>query len=268
MNKNTYISVVVYLHNNEKIVGEYLIRISKFLKENFKLYEIIVVNNNSSDRTVNKIIDLKDTLDNIIIVSLCRMFPINNAMISGLEMSKGDYIFEIENIKNINKFTIIKNMLDSSTKYGYDIIQAFNKKMNYCIKKHSIRLLSRRVLYATSNANQYAYKKRMFQYSGYERANIIYDENTEYIGNVVSNNELNLFIRITKLTYIIPIGFLLASLMLYILGNNKNLMILAKISLIFNFFIMIWLFSYGKKIHEMIHYNKKLYAVREVIRLK
>ena len=53
--EKNFISVVVYVHNNEDNIINFLEKINNKLDENFENYEIICVNDKSSDNSVQEI---------------------------------------------------------------------------------------------------------------------------------------------------------------------------------------------------------------------
>ena len=53
--EKNFISAVVYLYNNEKEVAGFLDTVNTLLKENFEKYEIVCVNDCSTDNTVKAV---------------------------------------------------------------------------------------------------------------------------------------------------------------------------------------------------------------------
>ena len=58
MKNKVYISTVVYLHNDEEIVCKALKDITDFLDKHFEHFEVICVDDCSSDRTLENVLDL------------------------------------------------------------------------------------------------------------------------------------------------------------------------------------------------------------------
>jgi glycosyltransferase involved in cell wall biosynthesis len=90
--EENYISVVVIARNDENIADFKIAEIYKTLKNNFKYFEIIVVDNNSDDRT-------QDVLNKIqvpiTVVNLSKRHNTQQALTAGVEIAIGDYIVEI-----------------------------------------------------------------------------------------------------------------------------------------------------------------------------
>jgi dolichol-phosphate mannosyltransferase len=88
------ISIVIPVFNNElsiKLLGIKLASISENLKKNNKKIEIIFVDDDSSDNSVNEIINLKKNYNNIKIIKLLKNYGSNNAIQVGLKNSSGNY---------------------------------------------------------------------------------------------------------------------------------------------------------------------------------
>ena len=89
------ISIVIPVFNNEpsiKLLGIKLATISENLKKNNKKIEIIFVDDDSSDNSVNEILNLKKNYNNIKIIKLLKNYGSNNAIQVGLKNSSGNYV--------------------------------------------------------------------------------------------------------------------------------------------------------------------------------
>jgi dolichyl-phosphate beta-glucosyltransferase len=91
MNSNINISIVVPVYNEEKRLGKNLIKIIKFCKFNFKNYEIIVVDDGSTDNTI-KICERYNKEDNLIILKNEKNKGKGFSVNKGVLKSKGDVI--------------------------------------------------------------------------------------------------------------------------------------------------------------------------------
>jgi dolichyl-phosphate beta-glucosyltransferase len=94
MTKNIYLSVVVPLYNEESIVESKLQKILIYLSRKKFTWEIVFVNDGSSDRTLTIISKLaRQKKNNILVVSL----PVNKgkgaAVREGVKKASGDFIF-------------------------------------------------------------------------------------------------------------------------------------------------------------------------------
>ncbi len=86
----TSISLVVPVFNEEEAVTIFLARMRPILDELDEAVEIIFVNDGSSDRTVDKLLSLRETDPRISIIDLSRNFGKEAALTAGLTEIEGD----------------------------------------------------------------------------------------------------------------------------------------------------------------------------------
>lgn len=93
-----FLSAVVYTHNNEATVKEFLKAINGILKTNFERYEIICVNDCSTDDTVKAINGFCDeeNVRSLTLVNTSFFQGTENAMIAGCDVAIGDFVFEFD----------------------------------------------------------------------------------------------------------------------------------------------------------------------------
>ncbi len=90
------ISVVTTSYNSSKHINEFIERIrSIFEKKSFE-YEIIIVDDGSSDNSLNIIKNSQLSFGNIILIELSRNFGHHPAIHCGLEHASGDFIYLID----------------------------------------------------------------------------------------------------------------------------------------------------------------------------
>lgn len=105
------LSVIIPAYNEEKRLGDSLIRISQYLEKRYKEYEIIVVNDGSSDRTRQIAEGLKRQIQNLRIISNSKNMGKGYSVKRAILSSKGDIILftdadlstpigELEKLKN------------------------------------------------------------------------------------------------------------------------------------------------------------------------
>ena len=104
------LSVVTSVYKNKETLEDFLINLSEEISTiGIKDYEIIFVIDGSPDSSLEKLISLKDRFKNIVIINLSKNFGHHPALLTGIQESKGEFIFVIdcdleENPKNISKF--------------------------------------------------------------------------------------------------------------------------------------------------------------------
>ena len=88
-----HLSVVTSTYNSSKHINEFIKRISDIFLGINDAYELIIVDDGSSDNTINKIKECQLVKENITLIELARNFGHHQAIKCGLEHSKGDLIF-------------------------------------------------------------------------------------------------------------------------------------------------------------------------------
>ncbi|MFN6943712.1 MAG: glycosyltransferase [Cytophagaceae bacterium] len=89
---NHYISVVVPLYNDSDIIEDYIQEVNKIIQDNYIHYEIILVDNGSTDNTRIVINSLLKTYPCIKYTRLSRYFGTEIAISAGLDGAIGDFI--------------------------------------------------------------------------------------------------------------------------------------------------------------------------------
>jgi len=90
------ITILIPVYNEEKVIGKTLERLSKFAKRKYDRYEILLVDDGSSDRTVRIVSDYSKTDRNIRIVRHENNRGIGAALKTGLKESRGDTIITMD----------------------------------------------------------------------------------------------------------------------------------------------------------------------------
>ncbi|MDX1285550.1 MAG: glycosyltransferase family 2 protein, partial [Draconibacterium sp.] len=86
------ISVVIPLYNEGTLVTRLLSEVSKNLQAIGEAFEIVCVDDGSSDDTLNKLLEFRSKNKELKVVSLSRNFGLQPALTAGLEYAKGDYV--------------------------------------------------------------------------------------------------------------------------------------------------------------------------------
>ena len=86
------LSVVVPCYNEKDSLEEFYDSLTKKIKEEKISYELVMVDDGSSDDTLNILKSLADKDKNVKVISFSRNFGKESAMLAGLENTKGDYI--------------------------------------------------------------------------------------------------------------------------------------------------------------------------------
>ena len=201
MNKEkNFVSAVIYVHNAEHRISEFLDTIILVLTANFEHSEIICVNDSSSDRSLERIREIKPDpgMISLTVVNMSYYHGVEMAMNAGTDMAIGDFVFEFDDtILDFTPETIL--LVYQKALDGNDIVSASPDKrlrltsrlfykaferfsnLSYHMTSERFRILSRRVINRISSMNKIAlYRKAVYANCGLQTANIKY---------TVTNNE-------------------------------------------------------------------------------
>ena len=116
MNKEkNFASAVIYVHNAENRIKNFLSVIIKTMENNFEHSEIICVNDASEDGSLNIIKETSKMASStsVSVVNMSYFHGLELAMNAGVDLSIGDFVFEFDNTfldfdpMVIMKFTVI-----------------------------------------------------------------------------------------------------------------------------------------------------------------
>jgi dolichol-phosphate mannosyltransferase len=192
--EKNFISAVVYLHNNESLIGNFLQSIDKQLDENFDKYEIICVNDHSTDNSIQEIKKIANCIKGALsIINLSFYQGLELAMNAGMDLSIGDFVYEFDSIvmdypietimkiyrRSLEGFDIVsvgpQSIERRSSKLFYSVYNKFSNT-NYKIRTESFRILSRRAINRVhAMSRTIPYRKAFYANCGLKTDMIIYD---------------------------------------------------------------------------------------------
>lgn len=244
--EKNFVSAVIYVHNAEKKIEEFLNTVIGVLEENFEHSEIICVNDNSTDNSLEVI---KKTSQNakstsISVVNMSYFHGLEVAMNAGMDLSIGDFVFEFDNPTLDFDKSEIMNIYRRSLQ-GYDIVSAvpdrkekFTSKLFYSVfdkftdvpyKMHteSFRILSRRVINRISAMNKtIPYRKAIYATQGLKIDSVTYKPiKIEHINNDKSEKGYRSGIAIDSLILFTDIGYKFSMTMTVLMMLMSVLMI-------------------------------------------
>jgi len=192
--EKNFVSAVIYVHNAERRIDEFLRTVMNVLEDNFEHSEIICVNDSSTDDSMNiiKAVSRTAVSASISIVNMSYFHGLEVAMNAGVDLSIGDFVFEFDNtILDFDRDDIMKVYRRSLQ--GYDIVSAapdrkerfssrlfyrvFDKftDLPYKMRTESFRILSRRVINRISSMNKTVpYRKAIYASQGLKTDLILY----------------------------------------------------------------------------------------------
>ncbi|MGA3159607.1 MAG: glycosyltransferase family 2 protein [Terracidiphilus sp.] len=90
------VSVIVPCHNEEGCISEFHRRMSRVLEEMKSPYEMIFINDGSSDRTAEKLMEIQRQDQDVVIVDLSRNHGHQLALSAGLDVARGERVLLID----------------------------------------------------------------------------------------------------------------------------------------------------------------------------
>ncbi len=144
---NPVISIVVPCYNEESVINLFLEHIKPILEGLNKSYEIIFVNDGSTDNTFEVMLNAKSIYTNIRILNLSRNFGKEAALTAGLEMANGDAIIPID--VDLQHPPELIPIFIEKWEEGYDVVAG--KRTNRA-GEHDLKKLSAKFFYKIHNS--------------------------------------------------------------------------------------------------------------------
>lgn len=171
--ENNFASAVVYCYNDAMTIGDFLRQLDMVLDSIFLHYEIIVVNDGSSDTCVNIIREYAASKEEkrISLINMSHYQGLEASMNAGVDLSIGDFVFEFDFAYADFNWEILSKVYHHSLS-GYDIVCAspqqkprlisrlyysiFNRyaRLQNSIGIETFRLLSRRAINRIHSVSQ------------------------------------------------------------------------------------------------------------------
>lgn len=196
--EKNFVSAVVYIHNNADVVESFLNQVNDILHENFETYEIICVDDASSDNSIQQVKRAADRISTGIVslVSMSFYQGVECSMNAGVDLSIGDFVFEFDTAYMDYEPGLIMQVYRHSLT-GYDIVSASPKHISkkssrmfyYVFNKYSdnafklstetFRVLSRRAINRVETmSTTIPYRKAVYATSGLKVDSVLYDNPT------------------------------------------------------------------------------------------
>lgn len=123
-----HLSVIIPVYNSERTIAPLMERLQACLVGH--LFEIVLVNDGSSDRSEMVCQRLEDQYDNVIFISLRRNFGEFNAVLCGLNHARGQYTVIIDDDSQ-NPPEAILTLIETAETGQYDVVYS-----RYAQKQH------------------------------------------------------------------------------------------------------------------------------------
>lgn len=238
--EKNFVSAVVYLYNESANVKPFLTALNNQLKDNFEKYEIVCVNDYSTDDTKNMIESFcqENSVKSLTLIDTSFFQGVENAMTAGVDISIGDFVFEFDScfldydmsmIMDVYKkslsgndivFAVPCGVTKASSKLFYTLFNNFSE-MKYKLKTQRFSIISRRgINRVKSMGARTVYRKAVYASCGLPIDDFVYtpkkvDTYTDTQRTVKKNLALNSLILFTDIGYKISMG--LSILMSFVL---------------------------------------------------
>lgn len=192
--EKNFVSAIIYVHDDETRIGNFLDMICTTLQDNFLQAEIICVNDDSHDRSSDVIRKLSSKVENISIsiINMSEYHGVELAMNAGIDLAIGDFVFEFDEAVADFSPELIMDVYYRSLN-GYDIVtatpegkRAASSRLFYTLfakfSSHSLqldterfRILSRRAMNRIASMNKgVPYRKAVYAGAGFPTDTISY----------------------------------------------------------------------------------------------
>ena len=189
---------MVYLYNDEKDVGGFLSTVNGVLKENFEKYEIVCVNDCSTDNTVKAVEAFceENSVKSLTLINTSFFQGVESAMVAGVDISIGDFVFEFDSclvdysedtIMSVYRkslegndvvFAVPKGAGRTTSKLFYSLFNRFSD-MQYKIKTQRFSIISRRGINRVKSMGvKTVYRKAVYASCGLPVADFDYTPET------------------------------------------------------------------------------------------
>ncbi len=213
MKEKNFVSLVAYVRNDADRVASFLQKISAVLSENFLRYEIILVDDASTDETVERIKEAVDS-ESGCMVQIIRMSYVQGvemAMNAGVDLAIGDFVYELDSITFDYDRDLIMKVYQRSLE-GYDIVSAvpqgnsrYTSRLFYWIynnfssnqydlQTERFRILSRRAINRIRSLSKTVpYRKALYVNCGLAQDSLKYISNREEDSARFAEKEADVF---------------------------------------------------------------------------
>lgn len=205
-----FLSIVVPMHNEEENIDVFFSRVLSVVEKLTPDYEIICVNDGSTDATLKKLLEYHKNNSVIKIISLSRNFGKERALTAGLDYARGDAVIPID--ADLQDPPERIEELVHKWQEGYEVVYATRKvRRGESLLRRAItalfyilinkiseipiprdtgdfRLLDKRVVEALCQLPESGrFMKGLFSWVGFTQTAILYDRQPRYAGKTSWN---------------------------------------------------------------------------------
>ena len=142
--QSNFVSAVIYIYNNEASIPEALRLIHGELSRDFAKFEMICVNDSSTDASLERIRAFADGVDDcpVSAVNMGYFHGAEAAMEAGVDLSIGDFVFEFDSVPLDFDPPLIMAVFEKALS-GYDIVGARPRRQSGGRSRLFYRLFNR-----------------------------------------------------------------------------------------------------------------------------
>ena len=303
--ESNFVSVIVYIYNNAKVLRSFMERLYNELETHFSKYEIICVNDDSTDNSVEILTEFSKNIKHgtISLVNMSFHQGCEASMNAGMDLTIGDFVFEFDHANENIPIEKMYEVYQHSLK-GYDIVSAAPHKstkplhrvfywifnhfsyLHTQIKSEVFRIISRRAINRCQSLGKYIpFRKAIYADSGLKIDTLYYDnikeiKNTEDQGKlfntaidalILFTNAANKVIMALTFSFIV-ICFAVFLYILYIYFNAKPIAGWTTIMLFlsfgfFNIFLVLSIIMKYQSVLISLVFKNKSYVTQSIEKL-
>lgn len=198
--EKNFISAVLYVHNSENEIKEFLPIIYQSLNSRYDKFEIICVNDASTDNSKQEIEKFAKAINTAVIsiVNMSAFQGVEMSMNAGVDLAIGDFVYEFDCLVLDYDHKLIAELYYKALE-GYDIVSAAPEKIAHSSSKlfyrvfnkystsHStiqherFRILSRRAINRVKSLNKsLVYRKAVYANCGLNCTTVFYRNTVQY----------------------------------------------------------------------------------------
>lgn len=192
-----FVSVVAPLYNDSDVIEPFVAEVMDVLRKNYTNYELVLVNDGSTDDTARKVVGLLSRYECIRLLNLSKSFGTEGAIASGLDSVIGDFTVILD--PGEDPPSLIPGLVQRA-QTGCDIIQGVRKSragqprwlragarlFYWCCRRvlkipieediTQLKVLSRRVVNAITRVDDmYRYFRLLGSYVGHKNETYLYE---------------------------------------------------------------------------------------------
>lgn len=223
--EKNFISAVIYVYNDQETIAAFASNLYALLREKFLKFEMIFVDDASTDRTIERIRTVTKEFEGCAtsILSMSYHQGVELSMNAGVDLSIGDFVYEFDSVLQDYKKEMVYELYQVSLD-GYDIVCAspehgqpvfskiyyhiFNRfaHMEYMLQTERFRIISRRAINRVNAMSKTVpYRKAVYANCGLHLKRVLY-QNENYrkekkYGREKSELALNSLLLFTDIVY-------------------------------------------------------------------